>query len=137
MTVLAATPLDLDILCALDPHLDRKTQEQKIARNEVIVCWDGDEIVGVVRYSLFWDKIPFINWLWVKEENRVQGIGRALMASIVREARRLDQNLILTSTQSDEPGQHFYRKIGFRDIGGFVLGDEPLEIILSLKVADA
>ncbi|NLV92595.1 MAG: GNAT family N-acetyltransferase, partial [Firmicutes bacterium] len=38
--------------------------------------------------------------------------------------------IVMTSTQADEEGQHFYRKLGYRDIGGFVLPGEPLELIM-------
>lgn len=37
----------------------------------------------------------------------------------------------MTSTQSDETAQHFYRKLGYVDAGALLLQDEPLEIILT------
>ena len=39
--------------------------------------------------------------------------------------------LVMTSTQSDETAQHFYRKLGYVDAGALLLQDEPLEIILT------
>ncbi len=38
--------------------------------------------------------------------------------------------MVLTSTQSDEQGQFFYRKLGYRDCGALLLPDEPLEILM-------
>lgn len=35
----------------------------------------------------------------------------------------------MTSTLSNENAQHFYRKLGYRDSGGLLLPNEPLEII--------
>ena len=29
--------------------------------------------------------------------------------------------MVLTSTQVDEDAQHFYRKLGYKDCGGFVI----------------
>lgn len=37
---------------------------------------------------------------------------------------------VMTSTQSDEDAQHFYRKLGYRDVGCLLLDTQPLEIIL-------
>ena len=39
--------------------------------------------------------------------------------------------LVMTSTQSDETAQHFYRRLGYVDSGALLLKDEPLEIILT------
>lgn len=38
--------------------------------------------------------------------------------------------LAMTSTLSNEGAQHFYRKMGYTDIGGFLIHNEPLEILL-------
>jgi len=38
-------------------------------------------------------------------------------------------NNVLTSTQSNEEAQHFYRKIGYTEIGGFKYFGDPYEII--------
>lgn len=122
------------ILSRLDPHLNEMMQMEKIERSEVLICESNDEIIGVVRYSLFWDQIPFVNWIWVDPDRRRGSIGRRLIHEIALVARRLDRGIILASTQADEEAQHFYRRIGFKDIGGFVLENEPLEIVMSLDI---
>jgi len=35
---------------------------------------------------------------------------------------------IMTSTLSNEQAQHFYRKLGYRDVSSLLLNQEPLEI---------
>ena len=35
-----------------------------------------------------------------------------------------------TQTQSDEEAQHFYRKLGYKEIGGCIYNNDPYEIIL-------
>ena len=37
---------------------------------------------------------------------------------------------VMTSTQSDEEAQHFYRAIGYFDCGELRLPEEPVELIL-------
>lgn len=43
--------------------------------------------------------------------------------------------MVLTSTQVDEDAQHFYRKLGYKDCGGFtvdILGyEQPMEMFMS------
>ena len=37
------------------------------------------------------------------------------------EMRRQNHGMVMTSTQSDETAQHFYRKLGYRDAGCLLL----------------
>ena len=50
-----------------------------------------------------------------------------------REMAALGHDMVMTSTQSDETAQHFYRKLGYRDSGGFTTDipghEQPLELI--------
>ena len=71
-----------------------------------------------------------MNLLRVHADRRRRGIGRSLVT--YWEQTLLDQGYeaAMTSTQSDEDAQHFYRRLGYTDIGGFVPPNEPLEIIL-------
>ena len=47
--------------------------------------------------------------------------------------KKLGYENVLTSTQSNEDAQHFYRKIGYREIGGFTLENDPYEIIFEKR----
>ena len=43
--------------------------------------------------------------------------------------------MVMTSTQVDEDSQHFYRKIGYKECGGFTMDipgfEQPMEMIMS------
>ena len=45
-----------------------------------------------------------------------------------------DYGMLMTSTQVDEEAQHFYRKLGYKDCGGFVVDvpgyEQPMEMIM-------
>jgi ribosomal protein S18 acetylase RimI-like enzyme len=43
--------------------------------------------------------------------------------------KRNGYSIVLASTQTNEEGQHFYRKTGYTEIGGFKFRDDPYEII--------
>ncbi|WP_156945259.1 hypothetical protein [Lacrimispora indolis] len=48
--------------------------------------------------------------------------------------KSLGYHSVMTSARSDEYSQHFYVKLGYQAIGGFILEKEPFEIILSNKL---
>ena len=44
------------------------------------------------------------------------------MAHWEDEMRSFGYKAIMISTQADESGQHFYRKLGYKDMGSIVIG---------------
>lgn len=75
------------------------------------------QTLETVRYNLFWDNTPFCTMLFIDEDYQGKGYG-----------------MLLTSTQVDEEAQHFYRKLGYKDCGGFVIDvagyEQPMELFL-------
>lgn len=43
-----------------------------------------------------------------------------------QDMKRQGYGMLLTSTQVDETAQHFYRKLGYKDCGGFVIVFLPM-----------
>ncbi len=68
--------------------------------------------------------------LFVVERYRARGIGRSLVDFWEKAMLERHHRVLLTSTLSSETSQHFYRKLGYTDIGGFTLPGEPLELLL-------
>jgi ribosomal protein S18 acetylase RimI-like enzyme len=112
-----------------DKHISEETLKIKILNKEVYVVEINSEIIGWLRYNLFWDNIPFMNMICYLEEYRNKGIGRLLNNYWEKEMKQKGFDNILTSTQSNEEAQHFYRKIGYKEIGGFKYFNDPYEII--------
>ncbi|HCO68040.1 MAG TPA: GNAT family N-acetyltransferase [Dysgonomonas sp.] len=111
-----------------DIHISACVLKQKINLKEVYVVQEDNELIGWLRYNLFWDNIPFMNMLYLLEKYRRKGMGKRLVYYWENEMRKKGFKNVLTSTLSNEEAQHFYRKIGYSEIGGFIL-DEPLEIL--------
>jgi len=112
-----------------DKHVSAEILKTKIATREIYVVEEGGEIIGWLRYSLFWDSIPFMNLIFFPEEHRRKGFGKKLVHHWEKDMKEKGYQNVMTSTQSDEEAQHFYRKMGYTEIGGFKLSGEPLEII--------
>lgn len=124
---------DLEQLRKLDQHLAPSELEQCIRDDRVLVLI-RQELVGCLRYNLFWDNLPFMNLLFLAEDERGKGYGTQLIQFWEEEMRRQQHRSVMTSTRSDKQAQFFYRKHGYVDCGALLLHDEPLEILLSKRL---
>lgn len=130
ITVRLADNRDFSFLAAVDRHIPPQRIREKIDNGEILIAEADQERVGYLRWGWFWDNTPFMNLLFVLEAWRGRGIGSRLTETWEKQMGDLGEALVLTSTYASESAQHFYRKHGYRDSGGFVLPDEPLELIL-------
>ena len=112
-----------------DKHISEMNLRNKINNNEVYVIEINKKIVGWLRYNLFWDSIPFMNMVYILDEYQKVGIGKSLVKYWENEMKKNGYDNILTSTQSNEEAQHFYRKLGYKEIGGFKYFNDPYETI--------
>ena len=126
----SATPKDLPFLAANDIHIDPAERENVLRQGRILLLEQDGHPVGWLRWGMFWDNTPFMNLLFLMEGFRGIGLGRALVEHWERLMRSQGHAMVMTSTQANEEAQHFYRRLGYRDVGGFVLPDEPLELIL-------
>lgn len=128
-----AEEADLDTLCQNDKHIPADMMKKKIADKTILVAELDGEFAGWLRYGMFWDEIPFMNMLFVPEKFRGIGIGIRLVGEWERLMFGAGYEMLLTSTQANEYSQHFYRKLGYTDIGGFTPFVGEYEIILGKK----
>ena len=125
-----AALIDLDWLAANDRHIARSVLEESIRQGRVLIAEAEGEPVGWLRWNLFWDNTPFMNLLYLLEDHREKGLGRALVTRWEADMAAAGHQRLMTSTQSNESAQHFYRKLGYRDAGALLLPDEPAELLL-------
>ena len=68
------------------------------------------------------------------EEADIEGFGMQLMERWERDMKSDGYGMVMTSTQVDEQAQHFYRRLGYKDAGGFVVNtpgyEQPMELIM-------
>lgn len=121
---------DIGMLYAFDRHISAGELENCITLQRVIIKEFNDTIVGWLRFGMFWDNIPFMNMLYIIDDERGKGYGTALCEFWEHEMRTCGFNSVLTSTLSNEQAQFFYRNRGYKDCGSLILPEEPLEIIL-------
>ena len=119
---------------SLDRHLPNAEFEKKVRDKQGYVIWENGNPVGLLRFNLFWDNTPFCTLLFVDWEHQRKGFGKKLMEHWESDMKAQGYGILLTSTQVDEEAQHFYRKLGYRDCGGFVIDipkyAQPMELFL-------
>ena len=138
MTVRPAREADRSFWFSLDRHLPERLFDEKLRLGQALVLEADGRPAGLLRWNLFWDSIPFCTLLYVAEDRRGRGCGRALTTHWEDAVRRQGFGLAMTSTQADESAQHFWRSLGYRDCGGFLLPfpgyEQPTELILAKEL---
>ena len=119
---------------SLDRHLPEAEFDSKVRTKTGYVLLKDGKPAGLMRYNLFWDNTPFCTMMFVDEEYRGQGLGTKLMRNWENDMKSRGYTLLLTSTQSDETAQHFYRKLGYTDCGCLLLERQAAEIFLSKAI---
>ncbi len=126
---------------ALDHGLPEAGFDEKVRNRQGYVCVLGGKIVGILRFNLFWDSIPFCTMLYIHGEYRGRGCGRRLMERWERDMRAAGCGMVMTSTQVDEAAQHFYRKLGYKDAGGFLVDipgcGQPMELMMIKALSES
>ena len=95
MDIRLADAKDKKQILKYDCHIHHNKVEECIYNGLVYVLRRGDEIVGVLRYNLFWQSIPFLDLIYIDDAYRSQGFGRK-RATVLSD-------------------QAFYYQIGFRE----------------------
>ena len=125
---------DREFWYSLDKHLPLQQFYNKIRDKTGYVLLEDNKPVGLLRYNLFWDNIPFCTMLYIDEGYQKRGYGRKLMTKWEQDMRERGFEMVLTSTRVDEEAQHFYRRLGYRDCGGLVIDvrgyEQPMEVIM-------
>jgi GNAT superfamily N-acetyltransferase len=126
---------DFEGIIALDHHISKDILAKKIDNKEVYIVKENEIVIGTLRYSLFWDNTPFMNLLYISKEYQRKGYGTLLVSHWENDMISKGFKIVMTSTLANEEAQHFYRKNGYKDIGGFVLPDEPLELLFIKEIS--
>jgi GNAT superfamily N-acetyltransferase len=123
LTVRFARPEDLEACVALDqPHVPAGVLEDKIRRGEIVLAERAGALAGYLRLEYLWSMIPFVGLIWVVEDQRRRGVGKALLAFVEDFLRGRGHGALYSSSTGDEPEpQAWHRHVGFEECG-FIAG---------------
>lgn len=125
---------DKEFRYSLDKHLPEQEFFNKVRDKRGYILLDKNIPNGLLRYNLFWDNTPFCTMLFIDWYQHGKGYGKMLMEYWEEDMKKQGYGMILTSTQVDEEAQHFYRKLGYKDCGGFIINvagyEQPMEMFM-------
>jgi len=116
-----ATDKDLSVWPQFDKHISQSELLIKINLKRCYILENGENIIGLLRYNMFWDNIPFLTMIYIDEAARDKSFGRQAILYWEDEMRALGFPCVMTSSQADENAQFFYRKLGYKDTGCLIL----------------
>ena len=88
-----------------DKHMSEAEFLLKIRDRRGYILCEGNKPIGIMRYNLFWDNIPFLTLIYFQKSFRRKGFGRKAMLSWEKEMRELGYKMVMTSTRIDEQAQ--------------------------------
>ena len=126
-TIENSRPEDIDDILAVDTYIPRHELEKKVAARpeEIYVLKEDGKTVGVLRYGIFWDYIPYTCFLNVSESCRGKGYAKKALLYWEEKMKEAGWPMVMTSIPTDDAAQHFYRKMGYTDTGCLILQLEP------------
>ena len=133
MEIRLAVAKDKKKILKYDSHIHHNKVGECIYNGLVDVLCDDDKIVGVLRYNLFWQSIPFLDLLFIDEAYRGQGWGKKMMEDWEDTMKAMGYPYVMLSTQEDETAKYFYEKLGYRRIGAFLPPEQEADEIMYLK----
>ncbi|RVU54335.1 GNAT family N-acetyltransferase [Anaerosphaera multitolerans] len=122
-----STEADKTFWFSLDTHISNEEFLLKVRDKRSYIIYNNSKPIGIMRYNLFWDNIPFLTLICLDKFHLRKGFGKQALLFWEKEMRELGYKLVVTSTQIDEDAQHFYRKLGYVEKGSLSFDNTPLE----------
>ena len=116
-----------------DPHLTVEQFRSKVASRKAFLFYEDKRLVGIFRYNMFWDHVPFVTLIFLVEDERGKGYGREVMEWWETMMRSRGYELLMVSAPASETAQHFFRELGYTDCG-CLLVEGGLELFMSRKI---
>lgn len=132
MEIKVVTDNDKEFVMSIDKHINVVSYANQVYTKSGYVIWEENQRVGIITHCILWDTIPFINFLFVKEEYREKGFATQAIIRWENEMKNQGYKMTLISTQVDEDAQHLYRKLGYIDCGGLVFNHTPLDQLMEM-----
>lgn len=134
MNIIKATTSDFTVLDMMDLNISEKELAKSINNKRINLLMNDNEIIGMLRFNLFWDNTPFINFIYIKEKYRDKNYGTMLLNNFEKEMKDAGYKLVLTSSLSSEKGQFFFRKNNYLDCGVLLLPNESSELFFYKEI---
>lgn len=118
---------DKDFVMSIDTHVNDIGYNNRVYTKTGYIMWEKDVPIGLMHYSILWDNLPFLNFIFVDTKYRNKGFASQALAFWENDMKQQGYKMTLISTQVNEEAQHLYRKLGYVDCGGLIFNHTPFE----------
>ena len=136
VTITYATLDDIQYVCTGE-NLSENEFELKVRDKRCYILRKNGMRIGVMVFNLMFDFIPFLTLMYLEDDYQRKGYGTTAMSFWEDEMRSQGHKMVMISTQVDEEGQHFYRKLGYKDMGTIIMDIPPYEQPLEMFMGKA
>ena len=109
---------DYESVHELLPRINKTQFLNKVnGRYGYLIFDEKEEMVGILLFTILWEKLPFIEHLIIKNDMQNKGYGTKALKEFEDLMRKENYKMVLLSTQVDEKAQFLYRRLGYIDNG--------------------
>ncbi|MDR9774006.1 GNAT family N-acetyltransferase [Rhizobium hidalgonense] len=120
--VTSASQADINWLVREDASAGKAWVSRCVALGEYLIARQAGEIVGFLRFSRFWGRVPYMEMIRVLPGHHRSGVGTALFLAWEEAMRGEGARLLMTSSECDESRpQDWHRRNGFSETGAIEL----------------
>ena len=133
MEITLATPCHTDTIQHFDRHIPPDRLRECICNNQIYILSDNTQVIGYLRFSLFWQTNPFLDLIYLDSNWRGQGWGTSMMRFWEEAMALQGYRYVMLSTQEDETAKYFYEKLGYKMAGSFLPPEQPVPELIYWK----
>jgi len=101
-----------------DHYIPESSLHRKIEAGEVFIALKEDQPAGYLRLDFLWSIVPYIALIWVQEDHRRKGCGKALLTCVESYLKQRGHTVLFSSSQVNEAEpQAWHRHMGFEECG--------------------
>lgn len=130
MKITFAKKEDFSFLDIIDLHISEIELMKAIKQKRIYMIYEENKFIGMLRYNLYLDNIPFINYIYIKPDYRNKKIGSKLLKKFENDMSKRGYLNVLTSIVYPMEAHSFFTKNNYKECGGFLIPSEPYETIL-------
>ena len=56
---------DKDFVMSIDKHVNDSGYNKRVSNKTGYIMWENDIPIGMMHYSVLWDNLPFLNFIFV------------------------------------------------------------------------
>ncbi len=118
---------DKAFVMSIDKHVNDTRYDKRVYTKTGYVMWEKNVPIGLMHYSVIWDNLPFLNFIFIIEKYRNKGFASQSLAFWEEDMKQQGYKMVLLSTQVDEEAQNIYRHLGYKDCGAILFDNTPIE----------